>query len=170
MSRSGLSDDCDEQWMFAAYRGRVSNATRGKRGQKFYREMLAALDAMPKQELHAEVFDESADGKVCALGALCRVKGIDTTEFDPEDDYAAEVLAGKLDVADCLTREVIYWNDEGGHNRYIHLEHRNLHGEWSATLLESPYERWQRMRAWVAKQIKDDALLKARSLNGDGNE
>ncbi len=157
MSRSGLSDDCDEQWMEALWRGRVRSASRGKRGQKFYRELLGALDAMPVKELHAEVFDDSMEGKVCALGALCRVRHIDVVDADPDDDRIAEELAIKLDVSDCLTRTVIWENDEGGHDRFIALKHEALHGQWSARVLESPWDRWQRMRAWVAGNIRDDA-------------
>ncbi len=154
MSRSGYTDDDDGDYPAALYRGTVASATRGKRGQKFYAELLAALDAMPIKELHAEVFD-NPDGKVCALGALARVKGIDTTKFDPEDDHAAYVLAKKLDVADCLTRETIYMNDEAGWRRRIPMRFGHLHHEYAAHVEETPDQRWQRMRAWVADQIKD---------------
>lgn len=162
MSRSGLSEDCDEQWMYALYRGRVASATRGKRGQRFYRELLAALDAMPVKELHRKVFDEQ-DGRVCALGALAQVKGIDVTKFDPEDSEAAEVLAAKFDVADCLTREVIWHNDEFEHVRAIPLYGGQKQPDWAwghgateyAYVEDPPDVRWQNMRDWVAKQIKE---------------
>lgn len=155
MSRSGYTDDDDGDYPVALYRGTVASATRGKRGQKFYAELLVALEAMPIKELHAQVFDDPDEGKVCALGALARVKGIDTTKFDPEDDHAAYVLAKKLDVADCLTRETIYMNDESGPRiRYIPLRLGHLHGEYDAYVTETADQRWQRMRAWVANQIK----------------
>jgi len=47
MSRSGYSDDCDDQWSLICWRGAVKSAIRGKRGQAFLKEMLAALDALP---------------------------------------------------------------------------------------------------------------------------
>ena len=156
MSRSGLSESDgwdDDNWA-VMYRGHVASATRGKRGQRFYKELLAALDAMPKQELYAEVFDSSADGSVCALGALARAKGIDVKDADPEDSEIASDLAIALDVHSCLTREVIWQNDENYRYQSIRLEHTKLHGEHYAELLESPYDRWCRMRKWVAAQIK----------------
>jgi len=160
MSRHGYSEEGDfDDYTINLYRGAVESARRGKRGQKFFRELLAALDAMPVKELHAEVFDDP-DGKVCALGALARVKGIDTTKFDPDDDEAAEVLATNFDVSDKLTRETIYENDEGGpHARPIYPE--GSRDEWGnhyyrtpiAYVTETPDQRWQRMRNWVARQI-----------------
>lgn len=158
MSRHGYTDCDDGEYPFGLWRGVIASATRGKRGQKFFKELLAALDAMPAKELHARVFDDPDEGKVCALGALARVKGIDTTQFDPEESEAAEVLAAKFDVADCLTRETIYANDDGFHERYIRLDFYHLHGVGWACLMERPDERWQRMRDWVAKQIKAAAV------------
>lgn len=161
MSRSGYTDYDDGDYPVALYRGTVASATRGKRGQKFYTELLAALDAMPAKELHAEVFDDPDEGKVCALGALARVKGIDTTKFDPEDDHAAYVLAKKLDVADCLTRETIYMNDEASWRRRIPMRFGDLHGEWDAYVTETPDQRWQRMRNWTEKQLNKPKLPQA---------
>ena len=154
MSRSGYTDDCEG---IAMWRGQVASAIRGKRGQKLLKELLAALDAMPEKRLEREVFDDGAipagdavvDGGVCALGALCRQKGLDVTGLDPEDSEAAEWLAGKLDVAHQLTREIIYMNDEAGRHRFDPKTN-----EW---VRETPEERWQRMRDWVAAQIKDEA-------------
>lgn len=154
MSRSGYTDYDDGDYPVALYRGTVASATRGKRGQRFYKELLAALEAMPVKELHAEIFDDPDDGKVCALGALARVKGIDTTRLDPEDDYAAHVLAEKFDVADCLTRETIYINDEGARPRNIRLNFGHLHGEYNAVVEEPADVRWRRVHNWVARQIK----------------
>lgn len=175
MSRSGYTDYDDGDYPLALYRGRVASATRGKRGQKMLRELLAALDAMPVKQLHAEVFDDP-EGKVCALGALARVKGIDTSELDPEDSYAAEELAGKLDVSDCLTREVIYENDEGGpypRAIYSERESHDEHGYWLhdnrrviGLVTETPDQRWRRMRDWVARQIRTDDVMSAQAGAG----
>jgi len=154
MSRHGYIDYDDGDISPGLWAGILASATRGKRGQKFFVELLAALDAMPVKELHAHVFDDPNEGKVCALGALARVKGVDTTKFDPDDDYAASVLARKFDVADCLTREAIYANDEGFRQRFIRLDHHRDHGVHWAYVLERPDERWQRMRDWVASRIK----------------
>ena len=49
MSRSGYSYEFEEGW--GLYRGAVASAKRGKRGQKFLRELLSALDDMPIKRL-----------------------------------------------------------------------------------------------------------------------
>lgn len=48
MSRHGYSD---EGGNFGAWRGVIASATRGKRGQAFFRALVAALDAMPEKKL-----------------------------------------------------------------------------------------------------------------------
>jgi len=161
MSRSGLSDDCDEQWMLALYRARVANATRGRRGQRFFRELLAALDAMPEKELHAHTFDDGlvaggdvvVDGGCCALGTLARARGMDITNADPDDDSVAMDLAQIFDVADVLTREVIWANDEWSRSTPIKDDAGRTVG-WKP---ETPAERWTRMRSWVDAQIRKEA-------------
>jgi hypothetical protein len=47
MSRSQYIDDCDDNWQLIRWRGMVASAIRGKRGQQFLKDLLAALDAMP---------------------------------------------------------------------------------------------------------------------------
>lgn len=129
MSRSGYSDDCDnvELW-----RGSVLRATRGRRGQKFFRDLLDALEALPEKVLIVEELIQD-NGDVCAIGSLGKARGIDMSKIDPEDyDRVAETF----DIAHCLAQEVAYMNDEYGE--------RN----------ETPEKRWVRMHAWVQNQIK----------------
>jgi hypothetical protein len=142
MSRSGYSDDIDYGTV-NLYRGQVSRAIMGKRGQKLLRDLLAALDAMPEKRLLAHVIDRPegglpfapTEGGVCALGAVGRARGLDLTHLDPEDDEGTLVMADKFDIAECLAREITYVNDEGGYRS------------------ETPEGRWQRVRSWVAGQI-----------------
>lgn len=130
MSRSGYTDDFDEMWTLIMYRGQVASAMRGKRGQAFLRELLAALDAMPAKKLIREdLIDDQ--GSVCALGALGAARGYDLDSLDP---YAHEELGKKFGVARQLVAEIEYENDD----------------QWSS---ETPEKRWQRMREWVAGQI-----------------
>ena len=46
MSRSGYTDDMEDMWQHICWRGAVASAIRGRRGQAFLREMLAAMDAI----------------------------------------------------------------------------------------------------------------------------
>lgn len=42
MSRSGYTDDCDDQWALIRWRGAVNSAIKGKRGQQALRGRLDA--------------------------------------------------------------------------------------------------------------------------------
>lgn len=152
MSRSGYSDDGDgESYSLAMWRGRVLSATRGKRGQRFFRELVAALDAMPAKRLVANDF-QTTDGEVCALGCLGRAKGIDLSHLDPEDmadNFDFGPLREAFDIAEPLAQEVMYENDEGGPYKPGRYEG----GRWVRDE-ETPEERWTRVRAWAARQIR----------------
>lgn len=136
------------------WRGMVASATRGKRGQSFFRDLLAALDAMPEKRLITDQLQESPTGEVCAIGALGKARGIDMTGMDPE---CPEQVAPAFNIAECLAQEVVYMNDE--HSQYIYVElpgppptpwrqHDHLRHDIT------PEERWQHMRDWVSKQIR----------------
>lgn len=134
MSRSGYSDDLDSTDL-NLYRGTVAMAMRGKRGQRFFRDLAAALDAMPEKRLVAEEF-QAPDGEVCALGCLMRARGLDVPEGD---NVEAECAAEPLDIARSLANETTYENDECGPHR------------------ETPEERWVRMRKWAAENIREES-------------
>jgi hypothetical protein len=135
MSRAGYIEDLDN-WDLIRWRGQVASATKGKRGQKLLRDLLAALDAMPEKALIADEL-ETKEGEVCALGALGKLRGIDMSELDPEEP---EEVAAAFDVAAPLAREIVYMNDD--HYDYL-----------------TPEQRWGKMRAWVASQIKHTESL-----------
>ncbi len=132
MSRSGYIEDADEPGEFNLWRGRVKSAMRGKRGQAFLREMAAALDAMPVKELIADEL-VTEEGQCCAIGSVALARKIDVADIEPTDH---ECIANTFGIAECMTQEIEYQNDEAG--------------PWKG---ETPAQRWQRMREWVAKQI-----------------
>ena len=134
MGRSGYSDDCDNDWQMIMYRGAVASAFRGRRGQAFLKEMLAALDALPEPKLIAGELVEQ-DGAVCAMGAVAKARGIDVTGVHPEN---IETVAAMMNVAEAMAREIAWENDQ----------------DWSYTN-ETPEARFQRMRAWVVSEIKE---------------
>lgn len=163
MSRSGLSEGDDYNRLAEGrWRAAVNSAMRGRRGQAFLREALAALDAMPDKRLIREhlMFDgwqpwwsggeeiivggdmltdrngfPMPCGSVCLLGAVGQARGIDMSKLDPED---METVASTFGIADAMAREIVWQNDDGGH------------------LVETPEYRWRRMREWVAAQIKTE--------------
>lgn len=151
MSRHGYSDDADnEGGALAMWRGRVASSIRGKRGQVMLRELRDALDSMPEKRLVSRLL-QTKDGECCTLGRLAQVKGLDLTEHEHDDEYELaelnETLAVTFNVAECLVQEIEYENDECG--RCVPGGSGNRWRE------ETPEERWERMRRWVAKRIKE---------------
>lgn len=130
MSRSGYSDDCDDQWALIRWRGAVASSIRGKRGQAFLTEMRDALDAMPEKKLVAMELEVA--GSVCAIGAVGKARGVDMSVIDPED-YST--VAGKFGIAEPLAQEIVYLNDEAGPYK------------------ETDENRFARMRRWLDKAI-----------------
>jgi hypothetical protein len=129
MSRSGYSDDYDNLQL-GRWRGIVASASRGKRGQSFFRDLIAALEAMPEKRLITSELEK--EGAVCALGALGKSRGLNMASIDPED---AEVVAANFNIAPPLAQEVVYYNDE-------FCDHK------------TPEGRWEFMHKWAKSNLK----------------
>ena len=142
MSRSGYCDDIEDNWRHICWRGAVTSAIKGKRGQAFLMELAAAMDAMPVKRLVTE--ELQADGEFCTLGVVGAARNLDMSVIDPDD---AEVVADKFGLAEAMVREIVYENDERyGDYKWIDGERKYVR--------ETPEERWARMRKWVDTQIK----------------
>lgn len=130
MSRSNYSEDGDT-WAFICWRGAVNASIKGKRGQKLLKELLVALDEMEVKILIAEQLEHK--GCFCTLGVVGKSRGIDLTKIDPDESYE---VGKAFDIAEALSREIAYMNDEGffGYD-------------------ETPSNRWVRMRKWVDDNI-----------------
>jgi hypothetical protein len=132
VSRSGY-DDIDN-WQLIRWRGQVASAIRGKRGQAFLRELIEALDALPKKRLIAH--DLQSGSNVCAIGSVGLKRGIDMSRLDPQD---SDQLANIFDIARPLVCEIEFMNDEAHY--------------WNQT----PEKRWQQMRQWAVSNLKEPA-------------
>ena len=142
MSRSGYCDDVEDNWRHICWRGAVTSAINGKRGQAFLMELAAAMDAMPVKRLVTE--ELQADGEFCTLGVVGAARNLDMSAIDPDD---AEVVAEKFGLAEAMVREIVYENDEYfGSYKWVDGEQKYVR--------ETPEERWARMRKWVDSQIK----------------
>lgn len=137
MSRSGYSDDCDDNWSLIRWRGAVRSAMCGRRGQAFLRDMLASLDALPARRLIRSEFRRE-NGEVCALGAVAARRGVDVSGIDPDDDRARAYIAPLLGIAPALAAEIMYENDL----------------DWSWMDTETPEQRFDRVRRWVEGNIR----------------
>lgn len=131
MSRSNYTDDFEgDWWSHICWRGAVTSALRGKRGQQLLCELRDALDAMPEKKLIADEL-VTEKGEYCALGVLGAKRGLDMKDVNPENYQRVAEMFG---VAPAMVQEIVYMNDE-----YI----------WDMT----PERRWTHMRAWVEKHI-----------------
>jgi hypothetical protein len=163
MSRSGYTDDCDG-WALIRWRGAVTQAIRGQRGQAMLRELVQALDSLPEKRLAADSL-VTADGDYCTLGALGRARGIDLAPIDPED---REAVAKAFGVAEALAAEVMYLNDEGvtDERRSVNFEVCGPMREWE-THTQLRWEtnptagriRWEKMRAWAVANLKPHNVM-----------
>ena len=129
MSRSGYSDEIDDQWSLIRWRGAVKQALSGKRGQAFMKEAIAAMDAMPIKELARDAL-QTPQGAYCTLGVVGAARGINLSSLDPED---IEAVAATFGISDAMAREIVFMNDEAC---------------WHD---ETPAHRWQRMRDWMCR-------------------
>jgi len=130
MSRSGY-DDCCDGWDLIRWRGAVASAIRGARGQAFLREMLDALDAMPdKRLIKGDLITET--GEVCAIGAVCKKRGVHVSGIDVHDRKA---VADSVGIAEALAAEIMYENDD------------LLHAI-------TPEGRWEWMRHWCVEHLQ----------------
>ena len=131
MSRSGYSDDWDDESQLWLYRQAVKKAIEGKRGQQFMRDLITALDALPVKRLIEA--DLEYDGEVCALGSVGKLRGIPMNGLDTHD---RDEMAATFGVAPSLAAEVMFENDEGAFKR------------------ETPEQRWERMRQWAVDNLE----------------
>jgi hypothetical protein len=134
MSRSEYTDDCDG-WDLVCWRGAVTSAMKGRRGQKFLIELRDALDAMQVKELIAHELVKQ--GNFCALGVVGQKRGIALESIDPED---SRTVAEQFNIANAMAQEIVFVNDEAA---------------WDD---ESPQQRWSRMRRWVDINIQRGSI------------
>lgn len=144
MSRSGYVEDEDEPLAAGRWRAQVKSAIRGKRGQAFLKELAAEMDAMPVKELISEELINE-DGDCCAIGVVCKARGIDVSKVDPEEP---DQVAKAVGIDHQLVRELEYYNDECGETYRLGKDGKHHLFD------ETPAEKWQRMREWVEKRIK----------------
>lgn len=166
MSRSGYTDDMDDPLAYGRWRAAVRSSLQGKRGQALLNELAEALDAMPDKRLYPGSF-ATPEGEYCTLGVLGAQRGTKMDDLGDEDWCDTALVGDRFGIARAMAAEIMYLNDEyvtdtwkwseieicgpmrpywpdwGRHTRPIHVHNDN-----------HPQERWQRMREWVAANLR----------------
>ena len=150
MSRSGYMDDC-EQWDLIRWRGQVASAIRGKRGQAFLLEMWKAIQMLPEPKLIANELE--ADGAVCAIGAVGKVRGVDLSALDPED---YEGIAEAFGIPHQLAQEIMYFNDECYRGEYVEAYGPPRWGGHRVDVFvpTTPEKRFELMKKWIEENLR----------------
>jgi hypothetical protein len=120
MSRSGFHEiydyDRDAILSMGRTKGQILSASRGKRGQAFFRKALAALDKMEDKRLAGGTFGVAQGGCMCLLTSLATETGrasVLTPGRDLEyDDTICDDMADAFNVAPILLRDLVWDNDE----------------------------------------------------------
>jgi hypothetical protein len=169
VSRSGYTDgDCDSAEDFLRMMGYNANVRRclaGRAGQAFLWELYQALEALPRRRIIKAALEK--DGDYCSLGAVARARGVELLKLlrienadDLNVDETLGILASLLGIKDMLAREIMYQNDAADEMHEACGPPAPHHSwlSWCATAPtrdETPEERWLRIRAWVADELRD---------------
>lgn len=165
MSRSGYNEDGDgDNWAFICYRGAVTSAIKGKRGQAMLREIIDRLDGMSVKELISSELEQ--EGSFCTLGVVGQARGMDMTKLDA---YDPDAVAATFGIAPALAREIVYENDEViDDHKWEMVEVFGPLRQWEArsqlvrmTYPDGGARRWEHMRKWAA-----DNLINAEANHG----
>ena len=133
MSRSDYDYECSG-WDLIRYRGAVNSAIKGNRGQKFFKELLAALDELSEKRLI--VGDLESNGEYCTIGVIGKKRNINMEKIDAYDfDGLSEIFG----IPKSLVREIEFMNDEF----YDYC---------------TPESRFVRMREWIDVNIKNSMV------------
>ena len=155
MARLNYSDDEDFSGQCALWQANCRRSLRGLAGQRALRDLETALLALPEPRLIRDRLWQ--DGEVCAIGAYAQYKGLDIRTWDPEDEsdevgVAAgmpRLVAWKVVEFNDIDLNVVWEVADGPLNRY----QATYHGGTALVRDMTPEERYQRMLAWVQRQL-----------------
>jgi hypothetical protein len=141
MTRLYYDDDCgpSEEGL---RQGWLRSAIRGQRGQRFLRDLVAALDALPTPELSSGALEDPETGCCCAFGAVLRFRGAENVPlwFHPEEeDMMPDSLAEPFDVSKTLAWAVVQANEE----------------MCSSNTEQDRRRRWAEVRAWAVCNLQE---------------
>ncbi len=159
MARIDYSEDEDRPGQFALFQANCGRSLRGKAGQRALRDLEAALLALPEPRL---IRDQLwADGEVCAIGAYAQYKGLDVTNYDPEDESDAvgvaagmpRLVAWKVVALNDIELDTVWEVADGP----IQRGHGVYHGGVPLIREMTPEERYVKVLGWVRKHLSSGA-------------
>lgn len=124
--------------------GALRSAIRGKRGQRFLRDLIAALDALPSKELSAGALEDEQTGCCCAFGAVRRWRGAAAVPlwFDPmEEDLSPSHLAEPFNVSETLAWAVVAANESC----------------FSGNAEPERRRRWEEVKRWALRHLESSS-------------
>ena len=130
--------ESDDPLDWGRYEAAKRSTLRGKRGQAFLRELIAALDALPKPELSEGALGDRRTGCVCALGAVALAQGDSFDDLAKDDgSWGPEDAAEWYGISPTLANEIISANDE-----------------WrDGNDAKTRQSRWRVVRAWAVRHL-----------------
>jgi hypothetical protein len=141
MTRLYYDDDCNPSEE-GLRQGWLRSAIRGQRGQRFLRDLVAALDALPAPELSSGSLEDPETGCCCAFGAVRRFRGPENVRlcFHPEEeDMTPDSLAEPFGVPETLAWAVVQANEEMS----------------SGNTERDRRRRWAEVRAWAVCNLQE---------------
>ncbi len=137
MSRT-WEGESDNPLDWGRYEAAKRSTLRGRRGQAFLRELVAALDALPQPELSEGALGDQRTGCVCALGAVALAQGQSFADLAKDDgngspDEAAEWYS----ISPTLANEIISANDDWRDGNTVDVRR----------------SRWRHVRAWAVRHL-----------------
>lgn len=167
---SRFSDDGDydrESWLFWA---NVQRSFRSGNGTKALRQLVAAMESLPTQELAFGVLKEEGEERYCAIGAIARHCDAlpDHPEWEDYPEALAKSVAKGTGLAWGALYRLEYENDDevyvidGTRERGEPRSYGRLpDGSWGYARmetvpnhrLETPAERWTRVHTWAVKEL-----------------
>lgn len=142
MSRLLYNDDDCSPSEEGLQKGWFLSTIRGQRGQRFLRELVAALDALPTPELSSGALEDAKTGCCCAFGAVRRLRGPENVKlwFHPEEeDMTPNHLAEPFGVSQTLAWAVVQANEDMNESN---AEQARRH-------------RWAEVRAWAVRHLQE---------------
>lgn len=152
--RINYSDEEDYPGQFHLFQANCARSLYGKSGQAALRELESALLALPTKRLIANELDNGVD--CCAIGAVVRHRGLESTEFDEE---AMEEVGEDLGMPRLVAWKVVEANDIDNEDYSIRAPGPNQY-HWpqytpgyQLRVKTTPEERYASVLKWVQRLL-----------------